>query len=330
MSGLVTNFAEVLPHSSLSIDTDPVYAHIARVLNGDLTLERDYTATLDPNESPRIPFAQETLETETTDRIKSTGLLRAIGADFNSSPNKLITIGGAIMAAASQAADRARVSVVLTPTAATIATEKMLPYGNYLTTPTVTLFAAATTFFLVNGLLAESLSQGIEQFPQTTRTFEEKYPKITEGFTDSLAGLDSRETRLEQRRLGLHKELTLKEKIKIHSKQATTVIGLGLAPYVATSAVNGYTLKERRTLYTAANASTSVLVGAIGFSFAETVIQLSEHGHTEQAKHVQEIASYTPLWLGIAGLSIVYEFASKRLNKWRQAKSTRLTESPTG
>jgi len=42
---------------------------------------------------------------------------------------------------------------------------------------------------------------------------------------------------------------------------------------------------------------------------------------------VQDIVGYTPLWLGIAGLSVVSELASKRIQKRKEAKTIEKVES---
>jgi len=315
---LFTNFVEVFPDPTLPIDTDPVYANIARVLNGEHAAVIEDVSSINDEVLPLV---------ETEDKVTTKDIFKAIGSDLKTNPSRARAFGGALMVIASQVADRARVSVVVTPAAATFAMEQMLPHGNYITTPLVTAAAAAVTFFGVNGAIAEGLNLGIDQFPQTTDKFEEKFPKVIAGFTDSLAGLDSRETRENQQKSGLAKELTLKEKIKMHTKRATTIIGIGPTPYVATSAVNGYNIHERRNLHLTAIADTSALAGVVGFSLSETVIQLAEHGHVEQAKHVQDIVGYTPLWLGIAGLSVVSELVGKRLQKRKEAKLEEKGES---
>jgi len=314
----VSNFIEVYPDPTLNTSSDPIYADIARVLNGNEVTE--YEDSISLNDQIIAPI-------ENGNKVTVKDIFNAIGDDFNASPSRLRSFSGALMVLISQATDRARISVIVTPAAATYAMEHIIPYGNNIATPLVTAAAAAVTFFGVNAAIAESLNQGIEHFPLTTGKFEEKFPKVIAGFTDSLAGVDSRETRAERMSNGVQIDTSFKEKIRIHAKRATTIIGIGPTPYVATSAVNGYNLEERRNLHLAAIADTSVLAGAIGLGLSETIIQLVEHGHADQAQHVQDIVGYTPLWLGIAGLSVVSELASKRIQKRKEAKTIEKVES---
>lgn len=141
---------------------------------------------LEANANPHLEDPMEP-SLQSKNKSKLGAFKSSLRDDFAASDNKWSTAGWATGMAVGQAFDRFRGSVIITPTLATTVME-------HTQSSVLTGAVAAGTFFILNKLIGESLNYGLDEFPNSVETFNVVFPGLVGAFTDSLAGIDDKNT----------------------------------------------------------------------------------------------------------------------------------------
>ena len=251
-------------------------------------------------------------------------LTRAVSEDFKESDNKLVKAGmvGAIIA--SQAIDRARLTIIAGPAVAVDVLEK---------TKDARLcgLALAGVFMVVNGTAGEILNQGMHRFPSTTSTFNENHPdtirvfkdalhiKQDENAVDVLVHEKKQEEEASKGRLsqvGSYIGRIIRRTPR-HLSQGFVGLGTGSGAFVATSTVDGATIREASVLNHKVNASTGALVFLMGYGVGETYMKLIENEQYEAAQNLYEWVNTTWHWYAIAGGFVLWGVLDGTYRKWK-------------
>lgn len=231
--------------------------------------------------------------------------------DYSNSDSKFIlaVIGASVLT--TQIADRARLSIVLVPAVATSILENT---GRSFTAAT----AGALTYFAWNGIVGEVMTQGLDKHRNLLSSFSENFPGVVNVFTDSLPGVESSSERTNDES-NHHKDTSLRDKALLHIKRAGTGIGIGSTAFVGTAAANGYTKKELRRLNLQVSTDASLLTHGVIWGVGESIIQLGKNGHQELSMHIQDVAGDIRVWYGVAAVSMISEFISRRRQRHKES-----------
>jgi hypothetical protein len=257
-----------------------------------------------PSEAVEVGVEPVAQDPSFFDRLKDT--FSAIPEDYRQSDSRLKLIAAGVGTTALQIADRFRLSTIIVPQVAI----NVLTNTN---SPTQAAIASGLTFGAWCAAVGGATAVGLEQFPKTINTFSENFPGAVDVFEDALPGINDftpegkREGRL-VRRIG-GRALTA-------VRRGATVSGIGTVAYVSTAATQGQSRSAVRKLNIAGSLEGGGVVGAVVFGVGEAIQQVGEH-NPALAQHIENVASDTRIWYGLAGAMIVSQFVSSRIKKFR-------------
>jgi hypothetical protein len=134
---------------------------------------------------PEDERTQLLAEKEVKQKEKLPGVIATAAKEVWNSEHKITDAFWLVAALGSQAADRARVSVVLVPEVATRVLEES---NNSLTAGA----AAAAVFMVWCTTVGEAFAQGLHRFPKSVERFADKYPRFVKAFTDAMPGIEQK------------------------------------------------------------------------------------------------------------------------------------------
>lgn len=294
---------------------------VAEVLAGQLETETDFidldeAVSLYDREEKREGRA-ERIRNYTSDIFARTKeVLSAARTDLKESDHKVraLAVGSAVVA--TEVLDRARLMVFLVPH---VATEVL----NNTHSPIQGALAGAAIFTAWNVGTAEILTQGLDQLPKAKESFKDNFPLVVEAFRDALPGANAEVVELEKENTeqkGLFGRIG--GFLLRHGARGGTGISLGTTAFVATSSVNGDTIKETRKQYLGVSADTAVVTGLVIAGVGQLMFELPKHGHEQLAENIYNVVSSMRTWGAVAVASMVGQYAvSRKLKKEAAARN---------
>ncbi len=228
----------------------------------------------------------------------------AVKEDFDASENRWATAGWATGMAVGQVFDRFRGSVILTPTLATAVME-------HTQNSVLTGAVASATFFIVNKFIGESLNYGLDEFPTSVETFNEEFPGIVGAFTDSLAGIDDKNTHDAKRQEQVARPPALK-RLRGHIEQVKSDVNAdGVETVIDKSKVVGkHLLNLAKVSIHSIKANASVnrkrALTCIGIGPTPFVATAAANGYTrkERSKVTNATVGATSAFVGTLGFGL--------------------------
>jgi hypothetical protein len=248
----------------------------------------------------------------------------SVGTDYRNSENRTRTVSLGLLALGTQVADRARVAVILVPTVSI----DVLKHSHSATEAAIAgggLFAAWC--LTVGGTLTEGLSE----YPNAVRTFENNFPGFTSVLEDSLPGLysdnetniiDDLESRSRTSRI-IGASGRIGKTALTHIKRGATAIGIGNTAYVAVASARGQETKEIHKLSAKTGIDGGIIAGLIVGVVSESIVKLGE-SNPQLAIHIQNVSSNKYLWYGVAGALMLSNLVSTRLSRKKEEKQSQL------
>jgi hypothetical protein len=220
-------------------------------------------------------------------------------------PNKVIRAASGLGVLATQAVGAAKLPSVGIPIIATdVLTRTDNPGAVGLTAAAI---SGAWTY-----IGSRSLSNGINQFPDSMKTLEENFPSFSKHLSDSLAGLEVSEdqTVIASRKASSARRIG--NQILTHAKRGITAYTFGIVPYMMGASIKHQSSSERKKLSALLSLDSATMVGLISASSAEVIIDIG-HKHPELARQIQHDSSNVKFWYGVAAVIVAGELLNKRL-----------------
>ncbi|MDQ5972245.1 MAG: hypothetical protein QG553_404 [Patescibacteria group bacterium] len=266
-----------------------------------------------------LPVAVEKAAEDSTQRLPR---VRAVGAavieDVSQSEHKVKTASLLAATIISQAADRARLSVILVPHLATkVLTETQ--------SPTQAAIVGAATYFAWSGATGEILNRGLNQLPGATKQFKEEFPVVVDLFRDSLPGMNDDAKNIPNKTAeeeimteAIESEEIQKRASRIgafiskHGKRGVTGAAIGSTAFVATASVDGFTSRQKTKLNLSVATDASAVVAGVVAGVGQALMELPKHGYYWQAKYASDVVTDLRFWYALAGASVVSEYVDNR------------------
>lgn len=239
--------------------------------------------------------------------------LRPVIQDIQENDHKIATasIGAGLIA--SQVLDRSRVAIVLVPEVGTTVLE-------HTQNPILTGLAAAGTNFAWTSMVGEFTTQGMTNYPNSVKSFSEKFPKFVDFFQSGLPGLKKKGTP----NIGPADKKSadyIKSETLMHAKRAATGMGLGSTAFVATASTMDYTKREMRRVNLGVSLDTSAIVFGAGWGLGKYVMNAADNGDYEKVQTIQGWVGNSRNWLALAGALILTDYTSKKVHARKERKT---------
>ncbi|MDB5186150.1 MAG: hypothetical protein JWL85_673 [Candidatus Saccharibacteria bacterium] len=254
---------------------------------------------LNPEDEQRSPW-----------RERIGNVLRAAGMDYQESPHKLRTFSAGVGTVALQAVDRARGSIVFVPAA----TFGVLEHTQ---SPALAGLTAAATFGAWCAAVGSATAEGLHHYPGAVSEFNKSFPGVVGLFEDALPGVNTLTP--EQREASTARRIG--RRLLTGLSRGNTVMGIGTVAYVSTAAAQGRPRSEVHRLNLNSSLDGGAIAGTVGFGLGEIIIQTGRISPAV-SETLQDYASNTYVWLGLAGLMMAGQLVSTRIKKLGKSEAT--------
>ncbi len=236
-------------------------------------------------------------------------VLRAVREDYNESDHKLrvLSLGAAVVA--TEIADRGRIMVFVIPKVVTdVLTNTESPVQAGL--------AGAGAFTLWNVLTSSILSNGLNQLPKAKEAIRQKFPVAVSMFKDALPGANKELAEAKKVDAQDHGRVRRVGSFLLrHGARGGTGINLGTTAFVATSSIDGDSLKETRKQYLGVSADTAVVTGLTIAGVGQALFEMPKHGLAAQSEWIYNGATDMRTWGAFALVTMGLQFNDSRIYK---------------
>jgi len=157
----------------------------------------------------------------------------------------------------------------------------------------------AASYFVIG----HGVSEAVRAFPDTSRTFVEKFPRLYKVSKHSTAGVIERTSQsddIKERSSVSRAEVSVKEKILATLELAGQGLGIGTAAQGAISSLEGWDRKETTRLIAKTSLAMGAAVVPMVVGLDAVVDYLARNGHYDWAERTVDWVTDRKLWLGIA------------------------------